>query len=401
MLQVQTLVAAVCFIFWGIFGASQSNAEEDPPKAAESTKIEPELTYRSAFMARRYRSAFFDTKKDTNYVDQLYLSFLFARQYDYRHEVVLEPSIRTQRNRPKSPLETVIEQGYVRLQVAKDTQIVTGKKTEYEGSGFMVSPSDLLNEKKDIFDAQYQREGKFFTKILRRFGSHSLGVGYIPSRGQENSYGRAWLLASSDIGETDLRLQFTNQRRELNTYGLSVARFMGDMFEFHFDGRYQQRQRHLEDDVPVDSPEAHSSYKFKDASGYYLGGSRIVLTPRRSVILEGIQNQSGLLPDDFKAYYAEIRKKDDPGDPESRLIGRRYAFFSYQDDDSVAGLHIGLSHLTNINDLSTFFSGQLRFYLSPITSVEISQTTFTGGVDTEFGEMPFGSTSYLVFRGRF
>ena len=388
-------------IILGFFGSSIAYSEDTSPKVSESTKIEPEITYRSAFMTRRFRSAFFSDKKDTNYVDQLYLTFLFARQYDYRHDVVIEPSIRTPRNRPNSPLELLIEQGYVRLQVGKDTQITTGKKTEYEGSGFMVSPSDLLNEKKDIFDSQYQREGKFFTKIVQRFGSHSLGLGYRPARGKDNSFGKLWLQGATDLADIDMRFQFTNQRRELNTFGLSLARFFGDTIEFHFDGRYQQRQRHIDDNPALDSPEANSSYKFEDASGYYLGGSRIVVTPRRSVIIEGIQNQSGLLPDDFKAYYTEVRRKDEPDDPETRLIGRHYAFVSYQDDDSVQGLHIGLSYLTNLNDKSTFFTGQLRRYLSPITSVELAQTTFTGSVNTEFGEMPFGSTSYLVFKGRF
>jgi len=376
-------------------------AKRKAQKVSQSRKIEPELTYRTAAFTRRFRSVYFKPGTDSDYVDQLYLTFTMSRQYDYRHDVVIEPSVRTHRQRPKQALETVIEQGYVRIQ-ASDTVVVTaGKKTEYDGSGFMVNPSDLLNETKDLFDTLYQREGKFFTRVVKRFGNHSLGVGYIPARGKELSYGRAWVTASSDLFDTDIRLQFTNQRRELNTVGASAARFFGDHVELHFDGRYQQRQRHEGDELAPDSPEANSSYGFEDASGYYLAGSRLVLTPRRTIVLEGIQNQSGLLPSDFENFYNEKRKKDDPGDPESRLIGRHYGFISYQDDDSIKAVHLGLSHLVNINDQSSFSVAQARYYLSPITSVEWTYTAFTGNVNTEFGEMPFAGTAYLIFRGRF
>ena len=98
---------------------------------------------------------------------------------------------------------------------------------------------------------------------------------------------------------------------------------------------------------------------------------------------------------------ADTERNGKVRDPQTKLLGRHYGFFSYQDDDTLKSTHLALNVLVNTDDESLFVSSAVRHYITPITSVELAPTFFKGGVDTEFGEMPFAHAIYLVFRGRF
>lgn len=388
--------------------AKEPEEPKDLGPVAESTKIEPYLTYRTGSL-KPVEESVYHKKEHGDFADQIYLTLRFARTYDYVHEVVIEPSLRTIRNNPGSWDDPVVEQAYIESQAVSHVSLTAGKKAEFEGSGFIVNPSDLLNEKKDVFDPLYQKEGVVFTRVRYRADDWGVGVGFIPKRGQAAKEGKAWLTASADVLETDLRLQATANAAEKTTVGLSAARFFGGSFELHADGRHQTRQFDPDefDELKYSAYTGENLETRSDdsPSGNYLGGTRFIFTPRRTFVAEYITNQSGLLPEDFERRFAELRedkeKFDKVKEPPTRLLGRHYAFASYQDDDTLPATHLALSWLMNTDDKSVFATASVRYALSPITSVELAPTLFRGGTDTEFGEMPFAQATYLVFRGRF
>ena len=107
------------------------------------------------------------------------------------------------------------------------------------------------------------------------------------------------------------------------------------------------------------------------------------------------------LPEEFKNYYDGLRSATTVKDPPTKLLGRHYGFVSFQDDDSLKSTHLALNVLVNTDDQSSFVSSAIRYYITPITSIEFAPTVFKGERDTEFGEMPFAHAIYLVLRGRF
>lgn len=387
--------------------------QEPPPvvaPAVESTKIEPYFLYRIGAL-KPVEESVFHKAEHGDMADQIYLTLKYTKTYNYLHRVHIEPSFRTMRNNPATWEDFIVEQAFIESELFRPLHVTAGKKTEYEGSGFIVNPSDLLNENKDIFDPVYQSEGVVFTRFKIRLDAFNLGVGYIPRRGQPSNEGRLWSQFSTEVFATDLRIQYTAHASEKSTTGLSAQRFFGGSFELHFDGRYQARQRRV--DSAGNDYVKYSTYSGADpntqsddaASGYYLGGTRLIFTPRRTMVFEYISNQSGLLPEEFKSYFGDLRKdkieREKVRDPQTKLLGRHYGFFSYQDDDSIKSTHLALNVLVNTDDESLFVSSAIRHYVSPITSIELAPTFFKGKPDTEFGEMPFAHAVYLVFRGRF
>lgn len=384
---------------------------EDADSISETTKFEPELIYRAASLVPVKESVYHDPKH-VDFVDQIYIILHLTRTYNYVHEVVIEPAFRTLRNNPASwDKDHVVEQAYVESAIKPWLSLTAGKKAEFEGSGFFVNPSDLLNENKDVFDPLYQKEGVVFGRLTVRSGDFSLGLGYIPERGVAAKKGRAWMKASGQVAEIDIKLQATSQESEKATVGLSAQRFFGGAFELHTDSRYQSRQRDQKDGNV--GPMAYSAYsgidvkdnKDDDASGYYLAGTRYVFSHQRTFIAEYIQNQSGLLPDDFLRYFDQLRQDTIETkrviDPPTKILGRHYGFVGYQDDALIKGVHLSINALQNTDDNSNFVAMIARYHLSPITSIELAPTIFKGGKNTEFGEMPFASATYLVFKGRF
>ncbi len=383
---------------------------EDVTPAVEKTVVEPSVLYRLGAL-KPIKESVYHKEDYGDFADQLYLTLKYSKTYDYVHRVHLEPSFRTIRNNPASWEDYIIEQAFIETELFSPLLITAGKKTEYDGSGFIVNPSDLLNDNKDIFDPVYQSQGIEFTRFKLRTKAFTLGIGMIPRRGRPSNEGRFWSQASTDIFDVDLRLQFTHHQAEKSTTGLSMQRFFGGSFELHFDGRYQTRQR--SPDSPGNTTVRYSSYAGEDrlnpkddvASSYYLGGSRLIFTPRRTLVMEYITNQSGLLPEEFKVFYDDLRddtvKTGNVKDPPTKLLGRHYGFVSYQDDDSLKSTHLALNLLVNTDDQSSFVSGAVRHYISPITSIELAPTVFKGEPNSEFGEMPFAHAVYLVLRGRF
>ena len=196
-----------------------------------------------------------------------------------------------------------------------------------------------------------------------------------------------------------MHLQETIQETDKSTTGLSVSRFLGDSLEVHYDGRYQTRQR----SSSLQEERKYSVYDSQESSSYHLAGTRVVVTSKRTIILEGIQNQSGLEPTEMEAYHRDVESQSDDTrpDPPTRLIGRNYGFLAYQDEDSISKTLLGFSGLVNVADRSVFGTVTARYSLSPISSVEFTPTFFRGQKYSEFGELPFATAAHVIFRGRF
>lgn len=377
-----------------------------PPGVASAeagdTKVKPEVIYRQAGLTRRFSSPYLDdTYKDA--VDQIYGSVRFSRTSEYIHEAVFEPIVRTQRDNPTAPPELLFEEAYIESQIANGLLLLAGKKAIYEGSGMMVNPSDLLNEDKDLFDELYQREGKVLTQFKYVSDPGTLSVAYVPRRSRLWRESMLWSTLSTDAAfNVDLRFQHSYTEHDNNTYGLSASRFFGSSLELHFDGRYQARQRdplHSNDSQQQYLP--WSSYERNDHSAYYLVGGRYIFSSGRTLILETVTQQSGLLPDGFESMYESFRDNRATEQTPTRLYGRHYAFVSYQDDDTFAKHHLGATYLLNTDDASSFVTLTAKLQLSDVSAVELTPTFFVGSRDTEFGEMPFAEAYYASFRGQF
>lgn len=390
--------------------APEPTQPADSAPSTEVTKIEPEVTYRLAKLTPRARSVFHkDT--DLDQTDQLYAIVRFSKVLDYQHEVVFVPRFRTDRKNPVASDTDFIEQAYVESALSSRFSFTAGKKSEIEGPGFIVNPSDLLNEGQEVFDRMYQNDGKVFLRLRYRLDDLSLGIGYIPRRAQEVGAGKGWFQASKEVFHTDLRLQVTSNAAEKSTVGMSAQRFIGAALEVHYDGRYQRRQRNQE--VGLLGPDQFSAYGGDDKgsytddspSTYNLIGSRLVFTPKRTLIVEYIQNQAGLESLDFKSYYGSQRDRLAAGQSTNEapkvLLGRHYVFTALQDEESLKAVKLGAYYLANTDDQSAFTSLSLKYAVSALTTFEVQPTWFTGDADTEFGERPFSQATYLVFTGRF
>jgi hypothetical protein len=415
---VSTIIFAVSF---GppVLGASKK----------KRTQVVPEITYRQAYIEERPESSLRRTTQK-NYVDQLYLSLKLVKTFDYVNEVVLEPAVRSPRTDPGAPAEVVVDQGYVSAQVAK-FDFTAGRKAEYEGTGYFVNPSDLLNEDKDLFDPLYQRRGQFFTRARWNFHeSWNASLGIIPQTRQAARYAKAWFQTGGEIAETDIRMQYTYNFRELSTFGLSASRFFGDWFELHLDSRYQQRQRGSAQEperivFDCESVEAtrrinsaiidsKPDYELEclepttgvnDGSFYTVLGSRFVLSPKRTIIAEAIQNQGGVTADESEMYYKYVQTERDGSSieplPQTRIIGRQYWFAAYQDEETLPRTLFNLAYLYRQDDQSSFLNTELRYTFNPIANVSIVNSQFLGSRYSEFGEAPAEQVTYLIVRGRF
>ncbi len=392
-------------VAWLWLGALSASAQTG---TTDKREVRPELTYRMATLAVDSKSAYHNsTHRD--FLDQLYLTLKYIRTYDYQHRMVIEPVLRTKRENPdKIDTENVIDQAYIESELGAGFGFTAGKKVEYHGSGFFVNPSDLLNEDKDLYDSLYQRTGKVFTRLNWGMDGFNVGVGFVPSRAQDANRGKAWLLMTGNVWNTDLVLQQTHSKADKATTGFSAARFFGDHLGLHVDARHQMNQRaHTEfaerqyavsyganPDDPTLSDNTFDSV-------YYLVGTRLVLTPRRTFIAEYFTNQSGLLPDELKLYLDFIRTSPADELPPIRPLMRHYAFASYQDEDTLKNFQLGLSFLANLDDDSQFISAHARYIISPVTSLEIAPMAFVGEPNSEYGEMPFRVVNYITIRGRF
>jgi len=394
--------------------------------ASKKTLVVPKVTYRQSYLTVRKDSSFWrETYK--NFADHLYLSLKLVKTFDYVNEVVLEPAIRSPKNNPGGDTEVVIDQGYVDSYLGR-FRLTAGKKAEFSGSGFFVNPSDLLNEDRGLFDTLYNREGKTFSRIGWNYGLYSFSIGYLPQASGTAQDGKLWLQAGGEIADIDTRLQYTYNREDLSTVGLSASRFFGDHFETHVDSRWQQQQRaHASQESRIifhcddlqNSGVAEERFttegdeleclipqvKDEDYSMFTVLGFRFVLTPKRTIITEAIQNQGGLSPEELKMYGRFVRKRRESGgrDPDqpNRIEGKQYWFVAYQDEDSIRNTTLALSGLQNQEDGSVFLNAETRYALNPLASVSVIYSAFIGNENSEFGDHPFEGATFLTVQGRF
>ena len=394
------LVLPLCFAGHGI--SAELPGESVVESSTEPTsRVRPEVIYRMSSLGRRTSAAFHRASEDKDFVDQIYATLRFDSTWEYEDSAVFEAGIRTPRSAPNSPIELVIQQAFIESQIAgAGLTLTAGKKVEFDGPGILMNPSDLLNEDKDLIDPLYQREGKVFTRIAASGSAWKLGLGFIPLRSAMAGKGKAWLQGHAQLLGADLRLQMTSQTEDAVTTGFSASRFIfADRLEVHVDGRYQAHQRA----VTNQRERAYSTLKSTDPSLFALAGGRFVIAGKRSMTLEYMHNESGLTSTQFKDFFAYIRGLDDAnGDkkPDSRFLGRRYAFAAFHDEDLIPKTRLGASVLQNLDDQSIFANIELRRAVSPLIAVALTPTFFTGKSGSEFGEMPFSSIIYLQLTGR-
>jgi hypothetical protein len=136
------------------------------------------------------------------------------------------------------------------------------------------------------------------------------------------------------------------------------------------------------------------------ASAFFVFGTRYVMSARRSFVLEALDQQDGLLKDQMQTYF-DFAASNTALRPDDQIIGRHYALASYQDDESVHGWHLEADLLDSLSDGSNFGVLVARYNVSPITSVELAPTFYSGDRGTEFGERPYSRLYYVSFKGRF
>jgi len=410
-------VALAGWAFSGVTHAASSS---------KKTLIVPEVTYRQSYLTVRKDSSFWH-ENYKNYADHLYLSLKLVKTFEYVNEVVLEPAVRSPKNNPGGDSEVVIDQGYMDSYLGR-FRITAGKKAEFSGSGFFVNPSDLLNEDRGLFDTMYNREGKTFSRIGWNYELYNFSVGYIPRANGAAQEGKLWVQAGGEVADIDTKLQYTYNKQSLSTVGLSASRFFGDRFETHVDSRWQQQQRsHSEQESRIifncdalqtsgindDKFDSENDklvclvpqVKDEDYSMFTVLGFRFVLTPKRTIIAEAIQNQGGLGPDEVQMYGRFVRKRRESGggnpDQPNRIEGKQYWFLAYQDEDSIQDTTLALSGLQNQEDGSFFINAETKYAINPLASASVIYSGFVGKQDTEFGDHPFEGATFLTFQGRF
>jgi hypothetical protein len=394
---------------------------------SSDTTISPHLTYRAVGLERR-KGAIHARSFHKDSFEQIYGSIRFHRQIDYVHDVVIEPSFRQVRHRPEL-LQFLFEEAYIDTLLGADTWLTVGKKNEFTGSGYFVQPSNLMHEYRDLFDSLYQKEGVDIIRMQWRGESSSLGLAHLPKRAADYSRGSLLMVGNLEILDTEANLQTKYDLfRQDYVVGMSVARFFGERIELHFDGQYRAFQNDADEELQVtdfekekdsdvtvngghykwrsyssycaDNPDTNDGKCGDENSGYYVTGTRLVVTARRTLVVEGVVQQNGLSKQEFENMYGDIRGTTKHPTPRF-LIGRNYAAFSYSDDDTIDKLHLGMSYMQNVDDGSGFGNVSIKKTLSKATSIEFLPTFFRGEKNTEFGEMPFVTAYNLLIRGRF
>jgi hypothetical protein len=207
--------------------------------------------------------------------------------------------------------------------------------------------------------------------------------------------------------DADWLLSQTYSKNLKTTTGLSVAKFFTDSLELHVDSRFETTQR-------KDSEyQNYNAFEREDDSFFYLVGSRYVLSHKRTVIAEYINNQSGLLKEELETYHSELERRKkalDSGDnstanqipdPYTQLVGRKYFAIGFFDEQTIPHSSLKVTYLGNIGDGSAFVTTEFKFKPSPIFSFSYAPSFFTGKPSTEFGQQPAHTAHYIVLQGKF
>lgn len=364
--------------------------------------ISPELIYRRAYIDLRKDSIYM--KNDyRNFADQIHLSLKISKSYEYVNEVVIEPILRSKKFNPKE-LEWVIAQAYSSFFVSNNIFFTIGKKLEFEGSGFLISPSDLLNQDKNIYDPLTQKEGKFFTRIGYQSDSISSSISFIPNRESELEDFSILSKTYFELFGIDTNFQYMFSRREKSTLGLSLNKFWNDFLETHVDSRYQTRQKDPAVNYSAKEPERQFSDKdINDSSFFVTSGIRVVLSPKRSIVLENIYKQSGLTSDQTQEFFDSEERISQTGEISSldTIIGRNYVFLAYNDEDSIKKLKFTASALYNVLDHSSFINIDMDYKVFPLVTMGLSPMFNIGKKRTEFGEAYIKQVCYLTLKATF
>lgn len=374
------------------------------------TQVKPTVQYRQAGIARRESSPYHRTS-NKDFSDQVAIGLKLIRTHKLVNEIVLEPVFRTVKEDPQEN-EFTIDQAYAKGMRGK-WSLLGGKIAERFGSGFFVNPSDITNEDRDLFDPFYQNQGRSLFRIGYQSGSWSTSLAFIPRQNKNATEGKPWLNLTGLLWDTDINFQATFNKNEKATIGLSLARFFGEVVELHADTKVQQKARSREravertifDCEAVNSFEtnARNQYGFECLSAENDGttidsvvGGRLVFSAKRTFIVEGIQNQSGLTREELENYYHYVAASRDirsqEADNPTRTLGRQYLLIAYQDEDTLPQTQMTLAVINNLADESRFFNPELKWTMNPLLKFSLSYLGYAGKPDTEFGSHPFSDT---------
>lgn len=359
----------------------------------ETFKFKPEAKYRLLGL-NIDRDAAFSKPEHRDNQQQIWLSLLSTGSVDFAHSFVMEPVIRTKRTRfDETEPELVIDQAYISTNLSDTLEFSAGRRIHYEGSGLFVNPSDLLNERRNLFDPTYERTAYLMTSFTEVYDDHQVTVGFLPQKGGMLRDGSTYFRYGGQLGDVNTIFKYKNEKDTASTFGVSLSRFFGDHLELHTDTRYQTKQR----SEVLERERNFSDLKKEDASIYSLIGSRYAFTYEHSFIFEYILNQSGLKKEEFELFYDYIRTAADlEREPDNRILGREYVLVSYYHKEIVPKTSMESAVLLNVQDSSGFASLLLTYHTSSITRLQLRPVTFWGAKNTEFGEMPFPSAVYIT-----
>jgi len=402
--MVRFLKFAALIVISLTFVPTDADAQRRRRKSKERLAVKPEIIYRQVSVGHRRQSVFYKDSRSADFVDQIYLTTRLEKSYDYRFQLVLEPAFYTVRDDgTKEVFE--IQQAYGVGQLSDSVTLTAGRKVEFTGSGYFVNPSDVLFEDKNLLDPLEQKTGKNMTKLTFETDESSLSVGYLREINNDFRDGTGFMRFETIVGDADVMLQQSYRQDLKTTTGISAANFFTDSFELHFDGRHQTTQRRDREYLE------YSALEREEDSFYYVLGSRYVFTPKRTAIVEWVQNTGGLAVEEVENYHAVLVQRkidiensatnDTIPDPYTQLISRRYLFAGYIDEESVKNWSFTVTLLQSLGDGSQFITGEIKYNPAPIFSIGFSPTFFVGEPEAEFGQQPAHAAHYLVMKGTF
>ena len=186
---------------------------------------------------------------------------------------------------------------------------------------------------------------------------------------------------------------------------MSLAKFVTDSLELHLDGRHQTTQR--KDSEYTE----YNDLQFEDDSVYYVLGTRFVMSHKRTLVFEWIQNQSGLLKEELEIYHSVLVARKEAidnsatneiiPDPYTQLVGRRFVALGLFDEETFSQWSAKLTGIISLNDQSSFVTTEIKYKPAPVYSISYAPTFFVGKDSSEFGQQPAHTAHYFVVHGEF
>lgn len=335
--------------------------------AAAQVPYSPSFAYRVINAPHNDKSPFAGPA-ESGATDEVHAWVRFERRYaGDRHSLVITP--RFLGSRGASGL--IVDEAYLRAQVAPDWHLMAGKKHDPRGPGVLANPSDVLMADRGLFDPLRQTEGVALARLEYAVdAATTIAGGYLPDH--------ALLQVDTKVAGVAAHVTMIHSARDKSTTGVTLQRIVFPNTWLYADARLQSRQQ--------ETPRAaFGSYKPKDKSAFLLGGLRYAVTPKTLLVLEGAQQQNGLSTDEIHTYYDALRLRPAVEEEPDLLIGRRYAHAQLTDESLVPDWRFQANHVLSVNDKSSLSILAIQYRLAPELIAELAGWLRKGDENSEFG----------------